>query len=205
MSEDVPDLADEGEEEFYFVVDSVPDSEIIHFLPDVEDLPDEELQDSDEVPKEYGVSGSNVVSALESDEIRSFRLANYRDIRDAGAYLDKVLFDIDNDQDMDAHDIRNRLTEAYRSINQAKERVDNFEPDATSIIYSDDTRELFLDYLETLEKKIMYAGWETGVNVSREYENMEEGSFDAYTALEPHEIRTSISADEASDTKNPAD
>lgn len=201
MRESVFDLADEGEKEFYFVVDFVPDSEVVHFLPDVEDLPDEELTDSDEVPKEYGVSGSDIVSALESDEIRSFRLANYRDIREAGAYLDEVLFDIDNDQDMNVDDIRNRLTEAYRSINQAKERVSNFEPDATSIIYSDETRELFLDYLETLENKIICAG----VTVEMEYENMDEGSFDAYTALEPHEVRSSISADETYKKENPAD
>jgi len=201
VRESVFDLADEGEKEFYFVVDFVPDSEVVHFLPDVEDLPDEELTDSDEVPKEYGVSGSDIVSALESDEIRSFRLANYRDIREAGAYLDEVLFDIDNDQDMNVDDIRNRLTEAYRSINQAKERVSNFEPDATSIIYSDETRELFLDYLETLENKIICAG----VTVEMEYENMDEGSFDAYTALEPHEVRSSISADETYKKENPAD
>lgn|GEM_PF-2523059 len=201
MRESVFDLADEGEKEFYFVVNFVPDSEVVHFLPDVEDLPDEELTDSDEVPKEYGVSGSDIVSALESDEIRSFRLANYRDIREAGAYLDEVLFDIDNDQDMNVDDIRNRLTEAYRSINQAKERVSNFEPDATSIIYSDETRELFLDYLETLENKIICAG----VTVEMEYENMDEGSFDAYTALEPHEVRSSISADETYKKENPAD
>jgi len=201
VRESVFDLADEGEKEFYFVVNFVPDSEVVHFLPDVEDLPDEELTDSDEVPKEYGVSGSDIVSALESDEIRSFRLANYRDIREAGAYLDEVLFDIDNDQDMNVDDIRNRLTEAYRSINQAKERVSNFEPDATSIIYSDETRELFLDYLETLENKIICAG----VTVEMEYENMDEGSFDAYTALEPHEVRSSISADETYKKENPAD
>jgi len=77
------DLADEGDLEFYFVFDSVSDSEIVHFLPDIDNLPEEDLVNDGEVPKAYEVPRSLTASALEDEEIQGFKQANYQDIRDA--------------------------------------------------------------------------------------------------------------------------
>lgn len=200
MGRRLEDLPDEGEEEYYFVFDSVLDSEISHFLPSVDDLPEEELVGNEEVPKHYHLNESTVASAFETEEIKQFKLANYRDIQDAGNYLDKVLFDIDNDQEMLEPDIRNRLTEAYRSIKQVKQRVENFKSESTSIIYADQSKEVFLDYLNSLQRKVEIAGWETGVNVEREYENKDQGSFDAYTALQPAQNNPGLETGNISDS-----
>lgn len=185
MSEDVPDLAEEGELEYYFAGNSLPDAEVNHFLPGAGSVPDGELYGDEEVPKAYDVCESKFASAFESEEIREFKQANYRDIRDAGAYLDEVLFDLDNVQEMQGSDIRNRLTEAYQSIMNTRERVEEFESDTTSLIYTDESKQEFLDYLDSLAGKIKVAGWRERINVEREHENRMENLFDAYTALEP--------------------
>lgn len=201
-------LPDKGEQELYFVSDSISDSEISHFFPGTDYLHVTELAGDEEVPKEYGVDDSRVASAFETEEVKQFKLANYRNIRNAGAYLDEVLFDIDNDQDMLEPDIRNRLTEAYANINRAKRRVRDFEPESTSLIYTSETKELFIDYLETLQDKVRFAGWETGVNVEREYENRESDSINVYRALEPKKNDSSMrigTVSGSSETKASAD
>ena len=185
MSEDVVDLAEEGELEYYFAGGSLPDFEVYHFLPGVSSLPEEELYGDEEVPKTYDVFGCKFASAFEDEEIREFKHANYRDIRHAGAYLDEVLFDLDNGQDMLEPDIRNRLTEAYQGIMNTRQRVKEFDPEKTNLIYTDESKQGFLDYLDSLAGKIKVAGWRERINVEREYENREENLFNAYTALEP--------------------
>lgn len=185
MVEQSPDLVDEGEVEFYFADESMPDVEVNHFLPSADSIPDEELHGDEDVPKAYHVPDSMFASALEDEEIREFKHANYRDIRHAGAYLDEVLFDLDNSQEMLEPDIRNRLTEAYQSIMNAKQRVEEFEPENTNLIYTDESKQEFKKYLDSLAGKIKVAGWRERINVEREHENRQSNSFDAYTALEP--------------------
>lgn len=185
MSEDVSDLAVEGELEYYFADDSLPVVEVDHFLPGASSLPDGELYGDEKVPKAYDVRESKFASVFENKEVREFKQENYRDIRDAGAYLDEVLFDIDNSQEMLESDIRNRLTEAYQSIMDAKKRVARFETDRTSFIYTDESKQEFMNYLDSMADKIKVAGWRQRINVEREVENRMETPFDAYTALEP--------------------
>lgn len=185
MVEESPDLVDEGEVEFYFADESMPDVEVNHFLPGADSIPDEELHGDEDVPKAYDVPDSMFASAFEDEEIREFKHANYRDIRHAGAYLDEVLFDLDNDQEMLEPDIRNRLTEAYQSIMNAKQRVEEFEPENTNLIYTDESKQEFKKYLDSLAGKIKVAGWRERINVEREHEKRNTNSFDAYTALEP--------------------
>jgi len=195
MSEDVVDLAGEGELEYYFADSFMPDAEVNHFLPGASSLPEEELYGDEEVPKAYDVFESKFASAFESEEIREFKQANYRDIRDAGAYLDEVLFDLDNVQEMQGSDIRNRLTEAYQSIMNAKERVAEFETDTTSLIYTDESKQEFMNYLDSMADKIKVAGWREWIDVEREHENRDGNSYDAFTALEPERNSPSEPAD----------
>lgn len=177
----------EGEMNYYFADESMPDVEVSHFLPGAGSIPDEEIHGDENVPKAYDVSDSMFTSALEDEEIREFKHSNYRNIRHAGKYLDGVLFDIDNDQEMLEPDIRNRLTEAFQSIMNVKQRVEEFEPEDTSLIYSDESKQEFKKYLDSLANKIKVAGWRERINVEREHENRQSNSFDAYTALEPEE------------------
>lgn len=183
MSEDLTVLDADSDLNYYFPEDVMPGVEANYFLPGPDSIPEDELRCDEEVPKEYGISDSIVASAVIDDDVRDFRVENYRDIRDAGSLVDKVLYDIDNERDMIRPGIRNRLTDAYEMIIDTKERVAEFETDSASLIYSDQNRELFQRYLDDILWVIEQTGWRNDINVEREFERTDR--FDVHSALEP--------------------
>lgn len=183
MSEDFNVLNMDPELNFYFPEGVMPGVEANYFLPGPDSIPDDELRCDEEVPKKYGIPDSIVASAIVDEDIRDFRLENYRDIRDAGSLVDKVLYDEDNGQDMIQPGIRNRLTDAYEMIIDTKERVEAFETDAATLIYSEQNKEAFQQYLDDMLEVVRQTGWRNDINVEREFERSD--GFDVHSALEP--------------------
>lgn len=189
------DALDEGEKAYYFI-DESSGAELENFFPGISSLSSEELGDRENVPKKYPVTESRIIAAIEDEEIRDFKEANYCDIKKAGSFIDEVLYDRDNGRDLLEREIRNWLTEAYRSINQVRDRIEEFDPDSTHIIYTDKAKELLGNYLDEIEEEIEAIGEELHINVEKEFENREKRAFDPYTELDPSGAENNLEIDE---------
>lgn len=168
--------------EYWFPIDSNP--ELNHFLPDYESLPEGVVEGDEKVPKEYTISQSIISSAIEDQEIQEFKQENFENVRCVGQHLDEIKYDLDNNEEMQRSEIENRLILAYQEIEDTKERTDSFSPDNTKITYTEETKELFLDYLKEIEQRIKSLSKQNNIDLEENSE-LDPEPVNVHSLLEP--------------------
>ena len=192
--------------EYWFPTDSNP--ELDHFLPSKDSIPIQKLEGNEKVPKEYSITQSPTSAAFEDQEIKEFKQKNFENIRYVGQQLDEIQYDQDNNEEMQRPEIKNRIFTAYQELDNIRDRTKNFNPDPTSIIYTDESKKVFLEYVDEIEERLEDLGRQ--YNIDLDISELDPGkSVNVHSLLEPdnrNHVSGSIEMSKATEKQHqPAD